>query len=241
MIALLLLVPAPSLGIWLAMYVLPGTVIGQLAWGASKLWLLLLPAVWCRWVDHQRWRIPSFKRTGLLLGAITGVMIFAAIYGAYLLIGHHWIDAAWVSEQAKSRGLKSPAIFVGMGVYWCTINALLEEYVWRWFVFTRCAALTRPTTKTGTQLVSKLAASPFRSRGVAIIASALLFTVHHVFALAIYFDWRVTLLGSGGVCIGGATWSWLYARYGNIYAAWLSHIFADAAIFAIGYQLIFQG
>ncbi|MHB1157156.1 MAG: CPBP family intramembrane glutamic endopeptidase [Phycisphaerales bacterium] len=220
-IALLLLVPAPSLGIWLAMYVMPGGVIGQAAWGASKLWLVALPAIWCLWVDHQRWRIPSFKRTGLLLGAITGVMIFTVIYGAYLLIGHHWIDAAWVSEQAKSRGLNSPGLFIGMAIYWCTINSLLEEYVWRWFVFTRCAALTH--------------------RNAAILASALLFTIHHVFALAIYFDWRVTLPASGGVCIGGATWAWLYARYGNIYAAWLSHILADAAIFVIGYQLIFQG
>lgn len=226
MIALLLLVPAPSLGIWLAMYAMPGTMIGQLAWGASKLWLLLLPAVWGRWVDHQRWRIPHFRGRGrhfrgLGWGLLTGLLIFAAIYGAFLLFGHHMMDAAFVSGQARSRGLKSPVIFVGMGIYWCTINALLEEYVWRWFVFTRCAALTH--------------------RNTAIIASALLFTVHHVFALAIYFDWRVTLLGSGGVCIGGATWSWLYARYGNIYAAWLSHIFADAAIFVIGYQLIFQG
>jgi len=97
---------------------------------------------------------------------------------------------------------------------------MLEEYFWRWFVFTRCEALMH--------------------RYAAVVLSAALFTAHHIVALNVYFDWRVTALGSLGVFIGGATWSWLYLRTRNIYTAYISHVFADIIIFWIGYQLIFQ-
>jgi membrane protease YdiL (CAAX protease family) len=76
-------------------------------------------------------------------------------------------------------------------------------------------------------------------RWPAVIASGLFFTLHHVIALTAYFDWRITTLASLGVFIGGATWSWIYLKYRNIYAAYVSHVFADIVIFAIGYKLIF--
>ncbi|MHC4103176.1 MAG: CPBP family glutamic-type intramembrane protease [Planctomycetota bacterium] len=40
--------------------------------------------------------------------------------------------------------------------------------------------------------------------------------------------------------IGGTTWSWLYLRYRNIWAAYVSHVFADVIIFAIGWKLLFM-
>jgi len=57
----------------------------------------------------------------------------------------------------------------------------------------------------------------------------------------VYFNATVTALAALGVFIGGATWSWLYLRYRNIYAAYVSHVFADVIIFLIGYLLIFGG
>ena len=100
-----------------------------------------------------------------------------------------------------------------------TINSILEEYLWRWFVVTRCEVLM--------------------PRLAAVVLSGLLFTLHHIIALDVYFDWRVVVLGSLGVFIGGATWSWLYIRYRNIWAAYVSHVFADVIIFAIGWKLLF--
>jgi membrane protease YdiL (CAAX protease family) len=105
-------------------------------------------------------------------------------------------------------------------VYWCTINSMLEEYVWRWFVSTRCEVLM--------------------PRRLAVMAAGLLFTLHHIIALDVYFDWRIVVLGSVGVFIGGTTWSWLYLRYRNIWAAYVSHVFADVIIFAIGWKLLFM-
>ncbi len=48
------------------------------------------------------------------------------------------------------------------------------------------------------------------------------------------------VLASLGIGIGGVTWSWLYLTYRNIWAAYVSHIFADVVIFGIGYVLIFR-
>ena len=115
--------------------------------------------------------------------------------------------------------LNTPAAFVVGAVCWCMVNSLIEEYVWRWFVFAQCEQLF--------------------SKGLAIGASGLFFTIHHTVVLSQYMSWQGTVLASIGVWIGGATWSWIYLRYRNIWAAYVSHIFADLAVFGIGYVQLF--
>ncbi len=220
MLALLLLVPAPSIGIYIAAYGSPGTTFAKGFFFACKVWLIVLPLVWHILVDKQRVTFPRPTRKGMAVAAATGTVIFLAIGAGYFLFGH-WIDNTLVSEKAKEVGLSSPMLYLLGAVYWCTVNSLLEEYVWRWFVFTRCEALM--------------------PKMLAVIASGLFFTLHHIIALTAYFDWRITVLGSLGVFIGGATWSWIYLTYRNIYAAYVSHVFADVIIFWIGYRLIFGG
>jgi membrane protease YdiL (CAAX protease family) len=220
MLALLLLVPAPSIGIYLAAYGLPGTAFAKGFFFLCKVWLIALPLMWHYFIDKQPISIPHPSRKGMALATITGSIIFLSIGVSYFLVGH-WVDTDLVSNKAAEVGLSSPMIYLLGALYWCTVNSLLEEYVWRWFVFTRCE-----------DLMPKL---------YAVIASGLFFTIHHVIALTAYFDWRITILGSLGVFIGGATWSWIYLKYRNIYAAYLSHVFADVIIFWIGYKLIFGG
>ncbi len=52
-LALLLLVPAPSLGVALSMMIdgTQGTTLGKGAYFLSKVWILVLPIVWLIWVD----------------------------------------------------------------------------------------------------------------------------------------------------------------------------------------------
>lgn len=219
-LALLLLVPAPSLGVWLALFGSPGSTFSQTFFGFCKVWLVALPLAWHLLIDKQRLSIPRPTGKGMGIGIATGIAIFLAIGAGYLLLGH-WIDPAHVSANAKEAGLSSAWKYILLAVYWCTINSLLEEYVWRWFVFTRCESLM--------------------PRWPAVVASGLFFTLHHVIALSAYFDWRITTLASLGVFIGGATWSWIYLKYRSIYAAYVSHVFADVVIFWIGYKLIFTG
>jgi membrane protease YdiL (CAAX protease family) len=55
----------------------------------------------------------------------------------------------------------------------------------------------------------------------------------------VQFGWAVTLLGSAGIFVGGLTWSWLYRRYRSTWPGYVSHILADAAVFVIGWLLLF--
>lgn len=215
--ALALLVPVPTIGVLAAMWVFPG-IVGQAVYALSKAWIILLPAVWFLKVDRGRpgWVAPdaSLVRAGLWIG----LAISVAIGGAWWLWGS-WIDADRLRATAQRVGIGTPARYAGLAVYLCTVNALAEEYVWRWFVYGKCRALV--------------------SGPAAVWLSALLFTVHHVFALAAQMPWSVVLLGSLGVFAGGAVWSWCYGRYGSIWPGYVSHVVADVTIFWIGWTVLF--
>ena len=109
------------------------------------------------------------------------MLIVVAILAAHLLLGRHWIDQEVMRAEAAEVGLTTPWKYVLGALYWCTINSMLEEYVWRWFVFTRLEVLV--------------------PRVLAVLGSGFFFTLHHVIALNVYFDWRVTTLASIGVFI----------------------------------------
>jgi hypothetical protein len=146
------------------------------------------------------------------------------------------IDPQVVRDRAAEAQLDRLGVYIGLVLYASFVNALLEEYVWRWFVFRQCeTALGRAAGEadgTDRRGVS--------GRGVAAVGLAgLLFTLHHVVALAAYFDPLVTALCSVGVFIGGVTWSGLYLRYRSIWPGYVSHVLADLALFAVGAHLIF--
>ncbi len=224
-LALLLLTPVPSIGVLVALLA-PRGEDGQAVWwaqgvwAASKGWILLLPVLWHVLIDRQKPRLPRPRWAGMPAALISGVLIFAIIAVGYYTVGRSWFDPDLVAGRISEAGLNKLWLYLLMALYWCTINSLLEEYVWRWFVFTRCEALM--------------------PRYPAVVAAGLLFTVHHAIAMSLFFgDWRVVVLASLGVFIGGATWSWIYLRWRNIYAAYVSHVFADVIIFWIGYEIVF--
>lgn len=218
LVALALLVPAPTIGVLMAMHFAPGPN-GQAVYGLSKVWILLLPLLWLWCVERRRPEVSSpMNARGLPTGIGLGLAIGAIIVGAYLFVGSQWVDAEAVRSLAEQNGLQARWKFLALAGYLCVINSLLEEYVWRWFVFHHCAALL--------------------PRWPAVMLSGLLFTVHHIFALGLQFDWRITTLGSIGVCIGGVVWSWLYLRFDTVWPGWVSHLIVDVAVFAVGWMII---
>lgn len=226
LLALLLLVPAPTIGVIFAMLApaTAGTATGQAIYFASKAWLLLLPLFWLLYIERGRLSLSPAQRGGFGVGIALGAAISLAIFGAYATLSH-LIDAETVRESAERSGIATPARYIGLAIYIFTLNAILEEYVWRWFVFRQCEKLT-----------ARLGA---KGGIIAVLLSALLFTVHHVFALAAQFDALFTILASVGVFIGGAVWSWCYLRYRSIWPGYVSHAIVDVAVFAIGWKLIF--
>ncbi len=220
LLALLLIAPIQIVGTSVTMVFFPDSTVAKVLFFVAKAVMLVLPIVWMIKIDMQRPRLPRWTWAGMPAACITGTAIFLGIAVAYYTFGRGMIDVAAMREKIAQMNLDHLGLYLLGAFYWCTINSLLEEYFWRWFVFTRCERLMH--------------------RYAAVVVSGLLFTAHHVVALSVYFDWQVTALASLGVFIGGATWSWLYLRYRNIYAAYISHVFADVIIFWIGYQIIFN-
>lgn len=246
LLALLVIAPIQLIGTTLAMVWFPDAMWAKVGFGMAKVGLMLAPLAWLIFVEKTKPRIPrwhgpgsesdddvqgrGFRGSGMLAAHVTGALIFAVIAGAYYGFAKDWIDTAAMREKIVEMGLDNLWLYTAGALYWCTINSLLEEYFWRWFIFARLRdVLPTPGSDRIFSWVNL----------VAVVLCGLLFTAHHVVALKVYFDWKTTLLASAGVFIGGVTWSLLYLRYKNIYAGYVSHVYADLIIFWIGYQLVF--
>jgi hypothetical protein len=220
-LALLLMLPVPSLAVAAGMFWWPESGVGQTLFLLAKLWILLVPAYWHLRVERQPLSWSPARHGGLAAAFLLGLPIAAAIVGAFVLVrAHGWIDPTMVRERAQLTGLADPRIYLGVAAYWITANSLMEEYVWRWFIFRQFERIAGGRAAVG--------------------LSALGFTGHHIIALAAQFDWRVNALASTGVFLGGLIWSWLYLRYRSIWPCWLCHAIADVPIFVIGWLLIFR-
>ncbi len=220
MLALLLLIPAPSLGVMVGMILLPDQILGKFLFFCAKAWLLLLPLVWRRFIDHDALSLSRPLRGGFAVSGGLGLAIGVFIGLAYFTLGRRLIDPQTIKDMASQTGLNDPRVYLVGSIYWITLNSVLEEYVWRWFVVEKCSRLMSPNR--------------------AICASALGFTIHHVIALQIFLTLPVTALCALGIFIGGAAWSWCYLRYRSIWPGYLSHAIVDLAIFSLGYMLIFR-
>ena len=222
-LAMVLLLPAPSLGTACGLHWLEGTAVGQGLFMLSKVWILLLPVAWHVFVDGEKLSWSPMRKVeigkGLGLAAVLGAGICAVIVAAYYGYARDAVDLSLIKEKASEIGLDKPAVYVAAALYWITINSVLEEYVWRWFVFRKFELLT--------------------NGAFAVLLSAFFFSVHHFVALTLYFDLGLNLLCCFGIMIGGMTWSWLYLKYRSIWPGYLSHAMVDVAVFAIGYVLFF--
>lgn len=217
--ALLLLVPAPSIGAYVSMH-LDWGFFGQVVYGLSKGWLALVPLVWWLVVEKGKWSWSRPTRGGFGVAGILGVVLSAGIIGGYWLVGERLIDGQQLAAAARKNQLDDTWKFIFFSFYLITINSLLEEYVWRWFVFRKCETLL--------------------PGWLAVLASAGFFTIHHVIALRAQMPWSGTLICSSGVFVGGAVWSWCYLRYRSVWPGYLSHAIVDLAILYLGWQVIFN-
>lgn len=220
-LALALLVPAPRLGVLAGLVLWPGTPIGLALFSFSKLWLFALPAVWTRWVAREPLGLSPARRGGYGAGIVSGLLLSAAVVGAWLLWGDRLVDAEAMGRRIRGTGLDSPARFLAGGLYFVLVNSLLEEYAWRWFCLDRCRELL-----------------PDRW---AVPLAALFFTLHHFLAVLTLASTSTAAVASVGVLAGGVVWGGLRVRYGSVRPGWLSHALVDAAVFGVGAAIAFGG
>lgn len=219
LISLILLIPAPSIGVLFGMVLFPDSPLGKAIFIVSKVWLLLLPALWFFFLDGHKMPRSHTEPGGFRVGLISGLAISAFVVGGALL-GRQWIDGDFFREMIAQVGLDNRLLYLGGAAYWVLINSVLEEYVWRWFVVRQFSKLFHPTG--------------------AVLASGLGFTVHHFLAMQVYFSPAIAALCTVFIFIGGVWWSWMFVRYKTIWPGWLSHALVDIAVFGAGYWLLFS-
>ena len=204
----------------------------------SKIIQFSIPILWVAFVLREKWLTRRFSMRGVAEGAAFGVAVLVlmlCLYEFYLKPpgGSLAPDSAAVMEiktKVKAFNIASPWIFLLFGSFYVVIHSGLEEYYWRWFVFGRLKKrLQRNSKITNPVLV------------FAIVVSSTGFMLHHILLLCKYFGYAhpFAWIGSLGVAIGGAYWAFSYSRFDSIWAAWISHAIIDAAIFIIGYLIIF--
>jgi membrane protease YdiL (CAAX protease family) len=183
--------------------------------------------VWTASVLKEKIKLRRPSITDFVWGIASGVIILVAtllVVRLWLLPGGYLAAAVdGIHAKIKGMGVDSPSRFIALSTFYALGHSGLEEYYWRWFVF---GSLKRRT-----------------SLGAAILWSSVGFMAHHVLIVAGFFGWSSPLTYALPlfVAIGGAGWAWLYHHTGSLYGPWISHLFVDAAIFFIGFQLSFQG
>ena len=203
------------------------TVVQGMVFGIGKTIQFGLPAWIVLRVNKERLGAHRPRAAGVSMGVLFGLLAMALIVGIYQwILKPNVAIMSLLDEQVTSKvegfQLKSVAAYTALAVFYCLIHSGMEEYYWRWFAFKRFLR--------------------HRSLGQAIAISSIGFMAHHVIVLGMFFGFEnwMTYVFSIGVAIGGAAWAWLYSRSGNLYSAWISHAFVDAAIFWVGYDILFQ-
>ena len=171
-------------------------------------------------------RRPHFKGIGLGIGF--GLLVGVGMVGLYSIGLENWLAATGAATMIRLKieefNAASPGRYAALASFLAVAHSLLEEYYWRWFVFGRLRRLV--------------------SFPAAIGLSSLAFMAHHMVVLGRFFPndfWSAAVPLSLCIAIGGAFWAWLYDSSGSIYTVWVSHLLVDAAIMAVGYDMVFLG
>ena len=224
-LALVLILPVPLIGVTSSLYLSPiqndfsnEIEIGKVIWAFAKIWLLLLPVAWLLFVDKGKLSWSPTSKKGVVAGLLWSIPVSVVILGAYWVVkGGSFIDPE-ATETIEALGIATPAKFLIFASAMSLGNSLMEEYVWRWFVFSKFKVLV----------------------GVwpAIFLSAFFFTVHHVVILWNVGSLWLVLGGSIALLTGGIIWGYLYNKYNSIWPGWICHVAADTAIMWVTWQIL---
>lgn len=155
--------------------------------------------------------IPSKK--GLLISVGIGLAVFSLILGGYFLL-RGVFDFSSITDALVSDAGVDRDSFVFISIYISLVNSMLEEFFFRGFAFLR---LKNSAT-----------------RLFAYIFSAASFSVYHVAMMIGWFSPILFALVMLGLFVGGLIFNYFNEKFGNIYASWMIHLFANLAINTIG-------
>ena len=216
---LLAVVPATSIGAVASTFIAPG-IVGQSIAICCGMWMVIFPIYWQRVIERQPLEFNLTKSgSGLGVGIILGLGMFGIIFGSYYTIGQHWLDIADIRARVDRMQINVPMMVFGFGTFQTLINSLIEEYVWRWFVYQKCEVLV--------------------GKRVAVWLCAFFFTLHHIILLIAYCnDLKLVAIGTIAVFLAGVIWARSFAIYRSLLPCYISHLAADLALQIISWQVL---
>ncbi len=212
---------SPSVGAAAALLLWPGTKLGQGLFVAAKLFLVFIPLIHFLFLEKDKLGSrPPFPLRGMLAAGLIGLGLGSmASVVFYSLVQGELIGVELLLATAAKSGLDQLQVYLGLSLYWIFLNSLIEEIVWRWFLYRNL--------------------KKYFSLNSAMIVSSLAFTPHHTVALSAQFHWLWALLMSVGVFIAGCVFAAIYERRQSLAPAYFCHLILDIPIFVFGYWLIF--
>ncbi|MBU1151983.1 CPBP family intramembrane metalloprotease [Patescibacteria group bacterium] len=197
-----------------------GTEFAQIFYTCTKLLLVIWPLIWIYWLRSRF--LPFFRgdvRRSLVMGAVSGVVIFLGAGGLYFLMAD-FLGSFGGKIALAAQGLGILEHYILFSIFLSVGHSFIEEYYWRWFVLNG--------------LMMKM------GRSAAIVVGSLAFASHHFIVVIQFAPLHLTIIATAVIFLLGVYWSKLYLDTKSIAGSWLSHFMADAIVMGIGYFLIAQ-
>ncbi len=206
--------------------ILKESKVAQGLYASVKVFTVVWPLVAIYWIKVRR-NHASDRPTGrhvkaLPLGALSGVVIGGLIIALFNITparDYVMQMAPRLRERLEFFGIHSFGTYMAWCVFLAGLHSLIEEFFWRWFVFETLLTVT--------------------SQPVAYGLAAFSFALHHYVLCWQYVSPVGAIVFGTGVGVGGLIWCWMVSRQRTLAGAWLSHALVDAAIFVVGYQMLF--
>lgn len=207
----------PPLGAFLYFVLLADSHFSSAMYTAIKIAMLVIGYVGWKLSGRSVRKTFQASQKQVGLGVAAGCLLALLLFVAFFLLEPS-LEPFRGTIQTKAASLFPLAWYIPLAALFSVFHALFEEWYWRGFVHAEI----------------QLRVSTF----LAPLLSALAFTAHHVIVLSQLFPGPLTTLFSVGIFFVGIFWAALFQHTRSLTPSWISHIFADAAIFTIGYLMM---
>jgi membrane protease YdiL (CAAX protease family) len=173
-------------------------------------------------------RILGIKRERSLRGKVSdislrklvilGTVAFASVLGAFVILRTQ-INLTAISGELENSLHVNSGNFIAVGIYITVVNAALEEYFFRGFLF------------------MNLKKDSSRERFFAYMYSSLLFSFYHLSIFRTWFDPRLLVAALAGLVAAGTLFNLLDEKSDSILYSYIVHACGDAAIVLIGLKM----
>ena len=227
--ALLIALFVPACGTYVYFVASDGGWISQGFFIGTKVFNWVFPLVFIRRVGlaglgrtvPEGGPYPTLGRS-VVEGLVFGLVISALALGLMVTPLGEIIRAGArnVSEKLQNLGVElTVPSYVLFAAYLSFVNAAMEEYYWRWFIYGNLRKRMK--------------------KWIANVVVAVGFVLHHLIVTLQFFRWEMAIFLCACIGIGSILWGWLYDRQGSVVGAYVCHILIDIAIMLIGYQIVF--